>query len=682
MCTTRNSLGFVGLITRDNNNFNIFYTDFMKAKFLALAALVLGLASCQTDPEVVNPTVDAEVDFQLSVAAPELATRAGDNGAADDQEAMDSAYGAIDYLQGAPEGDYRQDWGDVDLRYTLEVYDKADNYADATPVKDRQVIIVDEYQPVVFDLRLVPNRDYHFVVFADFVAQDEYKKDATAQLSVEGIRHDIGATLADITVKNEAINDEVADSYFATKDINIANSAAQDIVLRRPYGKVRVIATDLAELNLNVNPYTVEMEYEAYNPNKFNAVTGKLNEGTYAVKAFNSGYVAKVRDNMGAHFYNAGYDAETATAVDGVTERNSHITLFTDYILALPEGQTPIHFNMVVKDEAGVVIKETAFTTDIPVERNKLTTVIGNVLTTATEIEVRIDDNFAGEYIQASWDGKATEPKKDAEGNWIIAEASELAWLAAAVNGTLEGTRAAVPAKTFKGETFKLTKDIDLNNDRWTPIGATGKFEGTFDGQNHKITHLFVSESDKTPVGLFANAYMVKNVKVIGAEIYGHYKAGVIVGDGLCARIENCHVEDAIVKVTPLAKDDANHAGGIVGWAEAGGGSLTIIATALTDTGSKMDEVIFEEFKGTGNMELQLDRRLSNKRIFPAVDVTLSSTRRDDLLYDPTIANRIWIMRKFLADMNCIEAMELLQNRMKRWGTNDALLQNMDKDDM
>ena len=112
------------------------------------------------------------------------------------------------------------------------------------------------------------------------------------------------------------------------------------------------------------------------------------------------------------------------------------------------------------------------------------------------------------------------------------------------------------------------------------------------------------------------------------------------------------------------------------------GGSLTILATALTETGSKMDEVIFEEFKGTGNMELQLDRRLSNKRIFPAVDVTLSSTRRDDLLYSPALANRIWIMRKFLADMNCIEAMELLQNRMNRFGTNEALLQNMDKDDM
>ena len=112
-----------------------------------------------------------------------------------------------------------------------------------------------------------------------------------------------------------------------------------------------------------------------------------------------------------------------------------------------------------------------------------------------------------------------------------------------------------------------------------------------------------------------------------------------------------------------------------------GGGSLTILATALTDTGSKMDDVIFEEFKGTGNMELQLDRRLANKRLFPAVDVTLSSTRRDDLLYNPELANRIWIARKFLADMTPIEAMELLQKRMAKYPTTEAFLQNMDKDE-
>ena len=91
------------------------------------------------------------------------------------------------------------------------------------------------------------------------------------------------------------------------------------------------------------------------------------------------------------------------------------------------------------------------------------------------------------------------------------------------------------------------------------------------------------------------------------------------------------------------------------------GGSLTILATALTETGSKMDDVIFEEFKGTGNMELQLDRKLSNKRIYPAVDITASSTRRDDLLQDESTLNRMWVLRKYLSDMNSMEAMEFVK---------------------
>ncbi|TAE35039.1 MAG: transcription termination factor Rho [Sphingobacteriales bacterium] len=107
------------------------------------------------------------------------------------------------------------------------------------------------------------------------------------------------------------------------------------------------------------------------------------------------------------------------------------------------------------------------------------------------------------------------------------------------------------------------------------------------------------------------------------------------------------------------------------------GGSLTILATALTDTGSKMDEVIFEEFKGTGNMELQLDRKLSNKRIFPAIDLTASSTRRDDLLLDKDTLQRVWILRNHLADMNPQEAMEFLQNQMKGTRSNDEFLVSM-----
>jgi transcription termination factor Rho len=107
------------------------------------------------------------------------------------------------------------------------------------------------------------------------------------------------------------------------------------------------------------------------------------------------------------------------------------------------------------------------------------------------------------------------------------------------------------------------------------------------------------------------------------------------------------------------------------------GGSLTIIATALTETGSKMDDVIFEEFKGTGNMELQLDRKLSNKRIFPAVDITASSTRRDDLLLDHQAQDRLWILRRYLSDMNSLEAMDFLKGRLEKTASNEEFLASM-----
>lgn len=107
------------------------------------------------------------------------------------------------------------------------------------------------------------------------------------------------------------------------------------------------------------------------------------------------------------------------------------------------------------------------------------------------------------------------------------------------------------------------------------------------------------------------------------------------------------------------------------------GGSLTIIATALTETGSKMDEVIFEEFKGTGNMELQLDRKIANRRIFPAIDLTSSSTRRDDLLLEESTVQRMWVMRKYLADMNPVEAMEFINDRFKQTKNNEEFLISM-----
>jgi transcription termination factor Rho len=107
------------------------------------------------------------------------------------------------------------------------------------------------------------------------------------------------------------------------------------------------------------------------------------------------------------------------------------------------------------------------------------------------------------------------------------------------------------------------------------------------------------------------------------------------------------------------------------------GGSLSIIATALTETGSKMDEVIFEEFKGTGNMELQLDRKIANRRIYPAIDILSSGTRREDLLMDKDILQRVWILRKHLADMNPIEAMEFMKQHMHNTLSNEEFLVSM-----
>ena len=388
----------------------------MKARFFALAALVLGLASCQNDFDGANVGAGGEVDFQLSVAAPELATRAGVDGVTPDGQAdLNSAYGAIDYLQGGTAGDtLRVDWDDVDLRYVLEVYDVANGAIVGTaPVKDRQVIIVDEYQPVTFELRLVPKRNYRFVVFADFVEQDANDKASFDVQNELGLHHTLGNTLQEITVKRteeNAINNEVTDAYFAFKDFTITDSKSNDIVLQRPYGKLRVIATDLHELNLNSNPDAVKVEYTALQPQTLNAVTGEIgaieNTVTTFVSEYNEGVCKEFDENNGKlglqnHFYNAGYDAlnganhEQHTNANGDV-RHTHMTLFTDYILA-SEQQHSVHFTMTVYDDYAnnSEIKSTTFNTDIPVQRNYLTTVIGNVLTTATEVEVRIDDNFS-----------------------------------------------------------------------------------------------------------------------------------------------------------------------------------------------------------------------------------------------------------------------------------------------
>ena len=519
----------------------------MKAKIFALAALVLGLASCQNDFDGANVGVGGEVDFQLAVSAPEFgATRAD----ADGSNGHDSAFGAIDYLSQA-------EWDEVDLRYTLEVYDydPATKTIGDAPVKDRMVKVLDKYEPVVFDLRLVPNRHYHFVVFADFVVEDATDVPTVAAQATIGKHHIIGDTLAEITLKDDAINNELTDAYFATAQFEIKNSAAKDMILRRPYGKVRVVATDLHELNLNVEATSVKVEYTAPNANAFNAVTGKISgEGATT-------FTAIYNDTNVYSEYTEGYDKQTTTALNG-TVRKSHMTLSTDYILAT-DTQAPIHFTVTVYD-GEQIIKETAFSTDIPVQRNYLTTVIGNVLTTATEINVSIDDDFYNgnnvedkPYYQTIWDGVSIEePTYDAATKtYTVESGAELAWIANEVNN---GT-------TFEGKTVVLANDINLGGNEWTPIGGNGKhFTGTFDGKNFIVGDFEVT-TQEGHAGLFGSVRAtIKNLKVAGVKIVSHHYAGAIVGQGY-VKMDNCHVDNVEITLTTKNGDWGDKAGGLVG---------------------------------------------------------------------------------------------------------------------
>ena len=583
----------------------------MKARFLALAALVLGLASCQNDPEIVNPVVGGEVDFQLAVSATELGTRADE----DEFSGHNSAYGAIDYLSDA-------EWDNVDLRYSLEVYD-ADNFT--TPVKDRQVKILDKYEPVAFDLRLVPGRPYRFVVFADFIKNGaaEGKTESINDQADLGLHHIIGTTLGDITIKDDGINNECTDAYFAVEDITISNSAAQNMELKRPYGKLRVIATDLAELNINVDPAAVVVTYDAFHPNAFNAVTGAIG-GEYVTENYVSVYNEGVcKLNLANHFYTEDYDNKKATNKDGV-QRHTHMTLFTDYILA-NEQQAPIHFTMNVYQTAtkngeeyvfSNPIKETHFNTEIPVQRNHLTTIVGNVLTTATEINVTIDDNFSNAndstkepFYQEVWDGETlTEPTitTDAttgEAVALINQASDLAWLASFVNGTLiQSYDAESEEQNFEGVKFVLNNNIDLNNEPWTPIGFNPNdvagnekfFTGEFDGNGFVISNLYIDVKDQGGVGLFGtvNNATIKNftlrnvfVKAVesendpanasGAEGKAEYIAGGHIGAVVgydaapwgtgAITFENVHV-DGLIKIEGETRAaQGQRVGGIIG---------------------------------------------------------------------------------------------------------------------
>ncbi|MEE1098799.1 MAG: hypothetical protein UHY58_02645, partial [Alistipes sp.] len=192
----------------------------------------------------------------------------------------------------------------------------------------------------------------------------------------------------------------------------------------------------------------------------------------------------------------------------------------------------------------------------------------GSLLTSTTDFKITIIPDFEKpDYVEGQLQEIADGVLyNDNTKTYLIQNANGLKWFATAVDGV---TRSSTADGTFKGYTVEIVADIDLENKPWTPIKGAN-FVGTFDGKGHTIKNLTINVADKTPAGLFASAKgVIKNLNIESVNINGFYKAGAVVGDGLCSRIENCHVNGGTITIVPLNKDDGNHAGGIVGYLSA-----------------------------------------------------------------------------------------------------------------
>ncbi|MBQ6940688.1 MAG: starch-binding protein [Alistipes sp.] len=357
-------------------------------KLLSILALALCFVACQNDA-VESVSNSDLVDVVLTVDAPEMGVTRGLDG--DQQVGRNSALGAIDFLTDA-------DWANYDLRYILEVY-AADETGTGEPIyRERLVNCLDKYAPTTFALRLVPNREYKFVVFADFVAEGNAElTEPAAKLAIKDLYYnttDLRNITSITTEPTWSAMNEIRDAYFISKNVHITTGLNETLTLTRPFAKLRVIATDLDYIKGYSAPGYVEVAYHTEKVYKsFNAVNGKLNAEEMTGDELKYGYeVSKTIP------YTAGYD-----------EFSTNQTLFTDYLLAVEGEQTTVNFEMVVyESKGGRKIHSHDFNTQIPIQRNHLTTIIGDLLTTQANITIEIDDNFEDEFVRGWGDDNAT----------------------------------------------------------------------------------------------------------------------------------------------------------------------------------------------------------------------------------------------------------------------------------
>ena len=386
-------------------------------------------------------------------------------------------------------------------------------------------------------------------------------------------------------------NQESYAAFYAADFVSDQDPKSKTVVLKRPFAQLNIATVNTpTDYTVTVNKSRVVIENVA---TRFN-VAMNLPESP-AVDGFSK-----------IEFKNADVPSDPATLT---VNNQTYEYVAMNYIFANGTTEVSYEINTTLTSKEGtssVAGKVSNNVPNVPLKENYRTNIVGNLLTSTTDYTVEIDANWAdtgdGGFVEV-WDGKnIMEPKKNTKGEYEIYLATELAWVAAAVNGTIVDPEMNVTkttgyetARTFADETFVLMADIDLKNSVLVPIGATGSFHGTFDGNGHVISNLNVNINDikrnvadidhkfgyTIPVGLFGRVQgVVKNVDVDGAAIVGHYKAAVIVGEALCGEIENCKAMNATVTITPYDNDNGNHAGAIAGYLAADGGNAHVINSA------------------------------------------------------------------------------------------------------
>ncbi len=521
--------------------------------FLASLAMLLIGVSCQRNDQL-GSNDPGKVVIKLSLPEDMQALRASANSS--------SAKGGITNV----------DMSQYDIRYKLAVYNANNDLVIAPIIKT-----VDSYEEITYELRLTPNRQYKFVVWADFVQQGQ-----TTDL------HYNTSDFLNITcldAANKQLNDETRDAYWIAKDINVGTTAINEtLVLRRPFSKIRVVTTDWGLVPADKPDY-FSIQYYGTDCKRFNSMnllTGVSTGTPLTAKGDASIITYDVNVDKDNKDYKLGYDSD---------EHNRTMTV--DYLMTDKSEQTPLHVVFTAKKggAAGQVISTYDFTVNVPIQRNYLTTLMGNLLTTATHIKVVIEENFVEEYNNhQSWFApQGVTPKEPTITTSVVAgtiktyhitNREELMWVA------------DHPRELGANKIFKLESDIDMNGIDWFPIGprdgAFGGPCGTFDGNGHTLRNFSVQKflyktggflTREQQTGVFGVWYGdVKNLTFENITINGlegvkvepgktHSESAYFAGciGYFCGNLENVHAKNVFIKGANSWLKTQN-VGGLVGY--------------------------------------------------------------------------------------------------------------------